>query len=231
MGKKLLILVFLGLTLNCPVKSQNMELFIVSKKKAGPINLDNEIFVGYGIGTLYLFSGMVNHDYSTDYYNQDDYGSASIPDIHSIGTFSIGYNRILNRIIMVGFTGSYLQCNYTRNFNEIDNSWEVDYTENLLNGMAKITFNYLNKPMIRVYSGIGLGITVDLSSARGQWWGVLGGFQSPKETDKRILPAGQLTFLGVRFGRNFGGFCEFGIGTNAIISAGLSYQFVSNRSK
>jgi len=84
----------------------------------------------------------------------------------------IGYNRMVNRVVMVGFIGSYFNVNYstTYAYNGYSNSYvgTVDYNDNLLNGIARITFNYVNKPLVRVYSGFGMGITVDLSNGQGR---------------------------------------------------------------
>lgn len=133
----------------------------------------------------------------------------------------IGYDRMLNKIIMIGFVASYINCNYKRTYTDWDGTHlgEATFNDNLLTGIARVTFNYVNKPIIRVYSSIGMGITIDLSKVQGDMP------QSIEETERKILPAGQLTFMGVRFGRSFGGFCEFGIGTNSIITAGFNYQF------
>lgn len=190
-----------------------------NSKKPDQSQLPNDLFVGYGIGSLLIFTGTINHSYDiyTESYNYKE------SDIQSAGTLMIGYNRMINKVIMIGFTGSYLNLHYTRNYpvDEYNNVYEgtVNFNDNLLNGMAKVTFNYVNKPMVRVYSGIGMGITIDLSNAQGTKAG------DELEKAKKILPSGQLTFMGVRFGRTFGGFCEFGFGTNSIINAGLNYQF------
>jgi len=197
--------------------SQKTEQDVVRSTKKDQSKLYNDVNIAFGIGTLYLFTSQVNHSYDS----YDSYSSQRT-DINSIGTFMIGYNRMLTKGIMVGFVASYFNCNYKRTY--VDNYGshyigEATFNDNLLNGIARVTFNYVNKPVVRVYSSIGMGITVDLSHVQGDQAG------SVKETERKILPAGQITFMGVRFGRSFGGFVEFGIGTNAILTGGLNYQF------
>jgi hypothetical protein len=186
-------------------------------QKTDQSTLFNDVNISYGIGTVYLFTNEVNHSYET--YNS--YYSSKRTDINSPGTFMIGYNRMMNRIIMIGFVASYINCNYKRTYTNYDGSplGAATFDDNLLSGIARITFNYVNKPIVRVYSSVGMGITVDLSKVQGDLPA------SVEETERKILFAGQITFMGVRFGRALGGFCEFGFGTNSIITAGFNYQF------
>jgi hypothetical protein len=186
-------------------------------QKADQSTLYNDVNISYGIGTIYLFTSEVQHSY--DYYNS--YYNYKQSDINSMGTLMIGYNRMLNKVIMIGFVASYMNCNYKRTYTNYDGSslGEATFNDNMLSGIAKFTFNYVNKPIVRVYSAAGMGITVDLSKVQGDLP------QSVQESARKILFAGQVTFMGVRFGRSFGGFCEFGFGTNSIITAGFNYQF------
>jgi len=221
MKKVLLLAIGAIIILSVSVNGQNSDQPAGIKKKADQSKLYNEVFAGYGIGSLYIFIDKVNHSYS-GYPSTESY-NASTTDASSAGTFMMGYNRMLNRVVMIGFSASYFNVNYSTKYSADEYSpgyvGTVDYNDNLLNGMAKFTFNYVNKPMVRVYSSVGLGITVDISTAQGRNAGDL------KQTAKKILPSGQLTFMGVRFGREIGGFCEFGFLTNSIISAGINYQF------
>jgi hypothetical protein len=92
----------------------------------------------------------------------------------------------------------------------------ITVNNNLIMGIARVTFNYVNKPVIRMYSGIGIGLTINLSSVK---------LNGQTDHDRKLLPGGQLTLMGLRFGRAFGGFVEFGFGTYGIVNAGLSYKF------
>jgi hypothetical protein len=195
--------------------SQEAEQDIMKSTKKDQRMLYNNVNFAYGIGSLYIFTSEVNHSYSYDNY----YYSGPRSDINSIGAFMLGYDRMVSKVVMVGFVASYINVHYTRVYTSTGGGYQgkATFNDNLLNGIARITFNYVNKPSVRVYSSVGMGITVDLSNVEAP------GIE--EESDRKILPAGQVTFMGVRFGRSFGGFCEFGIGTNSIISAGLNYQF------
>jgi hypothetical protein len=89
--------------------------------------------------------------------------------------------------------------------------------DNLMSMIARIKFAYVNKGAIQVYSGVAIGITVDLNKVTFK-----GG---PELTDKNLRPAGEVVLMGIRGGRKLGGFLEFGFGTNGIVKAGVSYKF------
>lgn len=88
--------------------------------------------------------------------------------------------------------------------------------DRLITGIARVTFCYLSKPMIRMYSGIGIGLTIDFGRATAD---------GAVTTERKLWPGGQLTLMGLRVGRAFGGFLEFGFGSYGIMNAGLSYKF------
>jgi hypothetical protein len=213
--KKLYTLgIILFLILSISLYSQNSEQ---SPGKSRQINdqsqLYNDVNSGYGVGSLYIFTGEVSHSYN----NYSGYGTRS--EINSVGAFMIGYNRMVSKAVMVGIVASYINVHFTRPYTGSTTGYQgkATYNDNLWNAMARVTFNYVNKPIVRIYSGAGMGITVVLSNVEAPG--------KDREKERKIYPAGQLIFMGVRFGRTFGGFCEFGIGTNSIISAGLNYQF------
>lgn len=173
----------------------------------------NEIYVGYGALSLFYFTGNLDHNYDDPYYNDYDNADPSSP-----GTFVIGYNRQLNKIVSIGVVLSYMHTNNTFKYHDYNTS--VYYTgtnhEYLLTEITRVTFSYLNRPSIKVYSGVGMGVTIDLNEAT---------YEGTTLKDRKILPAGQLTFIGIRFGKAFGGFLEFGVGSNGIMQGGLSYRF------
>jgi hypothetical protein len=161
--------------------------------------LYNDVFAGYGLGSLYFWS------------NQDDSRSYAAP-----GTFFIGYQRSLGKVISVGFQASFTPINSEYKSTNSYNYYYSEKTDNYWQGIANIKFSYLNKPMFRMYSGVGLGVTMDYYTET---------VNGTTTKGQRLLPAGQMTFLGFRVGRALSGFGEFGIGTNGIIIVGMSYRF------
>ena len=206
MKKTTLLLLLLAVAALAPDYSFSQESPSLSRP--------NEIYAGYGALSLFYFTGNLDHNYNYEdsYYHDYDNEDPSSP-----GTFFIGYNRQLNKIVSIGAVLSYMHTNNTFKYRDYNTS--VYYTgtnhEYLLTEITKVTFSYLNRPSLKVYSGVGMGVTVDLNEAT---------FEGTTQKDRKILPAGQLTFIGIRFGKAFGGFLEFGVGSNGIMQGGLSYR-------
>ncbi len=168
----------------------------------------NEFYGGYGTGSIYYFTGNINHHFDNGMYEYQE------SDPNSIGSFFVGYNRTLNRVISLGFAFCYMNFSHTGKDHETQQSYKI--VDNFYTGITRVTFCYLDKPIIRMYCGVGIGISVILGNTT--WKG-------EDYTDRKILPAGQLTLFGIRVGKALAGFGEFGVGTNSIIQAGISYRF------
>jgi opacity protein-like surface antigen len=177
----------------------------VKNGKKNQVDLYNDFYISYGTGTLYYFID----------------NEAMTANTLS-GTFLAGFNRSINSVIAVGFQLSYTCIGRSETIEYYNYPYPYpttiknDMTDNLWQGMANVRFRYLNNPTFCMYSGIGMGVTMDYyqktedgTTSKGQ----------------KLLPAGQLTLLGFRIGRALSFFGEFGIGTNSILSAGVSYKF------
>jgi hypothetical protein len=188
--------------------------------------LFNDFYLGYGAGSIFYFTGRMKHSdsYPTEWdsYNGNllstTYGVPS-----SFGTITFGYQRCLNRVVSLGIMFGFQDFYYTGDAIEENHQNGVpSYTPHniknndiLLSGSARVLFSYVNKPSIRIYSGVALGITVDFGRAT---------FDDQEYADNKLWPGGQLTLMGIRYGRAFGGFFEFGFGSYGIINAGISYK-------
>jgi hypothetical protein len=168
----------------------------------------NDISVSYSAGSIFYFTGNINHpDYPSEFYDDDS-------DPHGFGAFALSYHRKMNNVIALGFNFSYVNL-----WHDADDyssmSTSQTYYDNLLNMLASVRFMYVNKPTFTMYSGICFGMTMDFGKTT---------FLGKDYTDRKLYPGGQLTLMGIRVGRAFGGFAEFGIGTLGIATAGLSYR-------
>ena len=175
----------------------------VGQDKKDQLELYNDFYISYGTGTVFYFipnEGM-------------DANSLS-------GTFLVGFSRSINKVVAVGFQLSYTiiersGTEYTYDYLN-NTSYKVEMTDHLWQGIANVRFRYLNTPSFCMYSGIGMGVTMDYYQKTDN---------SGSTKKQKLLPAGQLTLLGFRVGRAFSFFGEFGIGTNSILNAGVSYKF------
>ncbi|MDP1624054.1 MAG: hypothetical protein Q8M08_17150 [Bacteroidales bacterium] len=192
-----MMLLFAGVTTmfgqpaEAPIKKNQTDLF-------------NDFYISYGTGTLYYFienEGMEAKNLS--------------------GTFLVGFSRSINKLIAVGFQLSYTNIDrtgidYLYSYQQTVSYTNTKMTDNLWQGIANVRFRYLNTPAFCMYSGVGMGVTMDYYHKT---------VDSVASNGQKLLPAGQLTLLGFRFGRAISFFGEFGIGTNSILNAGISYKF------
>ena len=171
----------------------------VKKPKKDQAELNNDFYASYGTGTIYYF--IENEGIKANYLS---------------GTFLVGFCRSLNPVIAVGFQMSYTNIGRSEGSYGYPGSYTTQMTDNLWQGLANIRFRYLNKPSFCMYSGIGMGVTMDYYQKT---------YNSVTSKGQKLLPAGQLTLLGFRVGRALSFFGEFGIGTNSILNGGVSYKF------
>jgi hypothetical protein len=175
------------------------------KEKPDQKVLYNDFYVSYGTGTLYYFIDHMNMQGNT-----------------LSGTFQAGYSRSITDLIAVGFQLSYTNIGRTEEVYDYSSSYyppatyNNSMTDNLWQGIAQVRFRYLNKPAFCMYSGIGMGVTMDYYTKN---------VNNVETKGQKLLPAGQMTLLGIRAGRVVSFFGEFGIGTNYILNAGVSYKF------
>ncbi len=171
--------------------------------KKNQSDLPNDLYVSYGTGTIFYF------------IEREDLKANSLS-----GTFLVGFSRSLNKVIAVGFQLSYTKIGRSGTSYDYSSSYPNSYTheitDNLWQGIANVRFRYLNTTSFCMYSGIGIGVTMDFYDET---------YNNTNSTGQKLLPAGQMTLLGFRVGRALSFFGEFGIGTNSIINAGVSYKF------
>ena len=89
--------------------------------------------------------------------------------------------------------------------------------------MPQAKFIYLNRPTVRLYGKLGLGVVKYFGFDRRNWDSVDGDVQF---YDNSFTPGIQSAPFGIELGRKFFGFAEIGVGTlYRGISAGLGYKF------
>ena len=91
-------------------------------------------------------------------------------------------------------------------------------TERHLMFVPTVRFTYLNRPLVRLYSSIGVGIGFCSERTRN----VDGRLEFSENS--RFCPA-EVTFLGVSVGRRLFGFAELNVGSLGCCSAGIGYKF------
>lgn len=175
-------------------------------------NGKNEIRLGYGILTgpemanslmsiwpaigMEIFKDTIK-DYTCSFY----------------GTPFFEYHRFLKPWVSLG--GS-LSFNPISTAITSTNKHEFTYNYYLISIMPKVTFYYLNKGIVSMYSGLEAGGSLILWKDR-QGCTTL--------SDQGFTMAFQVTGFGVRVGKDIGGFMEWGIGFRGVVNFGLSARF------
>jgi hypothetical protein len=222
MKKTFIILLILSISFPY-LFGQNAGTKETKSTKRSQTELYNDFYAGYGALSIFYFTGRMKHSSGfpteTSHYDGYYYYSPEYTDPTSPGTIYLGFARSLNRVVSVGFLFGYQDLKYTESFTKSSTDptvYQIKADDQLLTGIARVTFCYLNRPTVRMYSGIGIGLTIDFGKANGD---------VDSKTERKLWPGGQLTLMGLRFGRAFGGFVEFGFGSYGILNAGLSYKF------
>ena len=81
--------------------------------------------------------------------------------------------------------------------------------------MPSVRFTYLNRPWVRLYSSVDVGVGFFLSSTGG----------SDGESGNKALFAFNITPIGVSVGKKFYGLFELNAGYDAIVKVGIGARF------
>ncbi|PLX04999.1 MAG: hypothetical protein C0595_01245 [Marinilabiliales bacterium] len=173
---------------------------------------NNDITISYGLFAPDQFmnveSSMLNKQFEDMRYVRDDFSS--------IGNIFLAYRK-LNRAetVMWGVT-----LGYGSNKSKIYyiGQYAGELNRKFFTVAAEMQYRYVNRGIIQVYSGLGLGLTYGQETLSKS-------AIHPEESNGTIIrPAYQLNVAGVRIGNKFAGFIEFGYGCKGILNFGLSIQ-------
>lgn len=128
-------------------------------------------------------------------------------------TFILSYTQELKRWLGISLSASYHQ-NFRREYDMTSDKMTGKYKEDHFSIFPTIRFTCLNKPIIRIYSAVGIGLRMERSgwTQRGQY-----------DTENELEP--QITFFGISVGKELFISCELGIGQAGLISVGGGYRF------
>jgi hypothetical protein len=128
------------------------------------------------------------------------------------GAFGLGYNYYITPRWSLGGMANYHGFRTTILF---DNGSSAFLKDDFYTFHVRTDIRWVNQPMVQMYSGIGMG---------GTWW--KSGYDEPKVN---FINTGffnmQVTPIGMRVGKQIGGFIEFGLGSNGLLVGGISGKF------
>ena len=136
----------------------------------------------------------------------------------SMGVLLINYRHMLrNEFVFLGVSAAYSSSS-----SEIYNvgQFEGDLDRQFITAAIEAEFRWVNLNMLQVYSGVALGYTYATESLTPP-----AESGAPDESGNISTVAYQLNGAGIRIGRKFAGFIEFGYGFKGIVNVGFSAQF------
>ena len=152
---------------------------------------------------LWWFSPLDRYN-SGKYYHGDKVSTEAI---------TISYAREMKRWLTISINASYFGV-YQKE-REISTDKVTDkYSKHRISLYPMLRFTYLNRPMIRLYSSVGLGLGVTKE-----------GWSYNDRYDQFTEFSGQLTFFGVSVGKKLFVSWEVGIGDMGYLTMGGGYRF------
>jgi hypothetical protein len=121
-----------------------------------------------------------------------------------------------NELFLWGITAGY-SSSASKIYNV--GQYEGELNRQFITVALEWEYRYVNQGPIQVYSGLGLGFTYATEELTPP--SELG---VERDTGNISTFAYQLNAVGVRIGKKFGGFAEFGYGYKGIINLGFSVQ-------
>jgi hypothetical protein len=173
----------------------------------------HDIQVSYGLFHPDQFqsveSDMLNERYPTKRYVRDEYSST--------GSIFLTYRHMFrNELFLWGITAGY-SSSASKIYNV--GQYEGELNRQFITVALEWEYRYVNQGPVQVYSGLGLGFTYATEE-----------LTPPPElgveaaTGNISTFAYQLNAVGIRIGKKFGGFAEFGYGYKGIVNLGFSVQ-------
>ena len=203
--KKILFILSLGLLLfTSPVQAQkpHSDLYNELGVNAGPVSL----LGGFVFGTVDFFSALGSGL------------SHKAMDVRSYGAYGIHYYYQVAHWCQVGFKTNLEGHKIIRYSDTLRTSIESVDRDFLLSVMPSVRFTYLNRPWVRLYSGVDVGVGFLLSDRNSS-------SKDENSDNGNIFCAFNITPIGVNVGKGFYGLFELNAGFDSIIKVGIGARF------
>lgn len=218
------ILVAMALILGVAASAQQLDEqpSLELSRKSG-INDKHEFRLTVGITPIYEtdffvmvddYEPAINSRYPNMIYPDDLYYRGPLK---TSGGYSLSYMYSPLRWLSVGLYAGYVS-QWQNNLLRASRSVVSTTTERHLMLVPTVRFTYLNRPIVRLYSSIGIGVGFCRERTRN----VDGHLEFSENS--RFCPT-EVTLFGVSVGRRLFGFAELSVGSLGVCSAGIGYRF------
>lgn len=209
----------------------------------------NDITVSAGpfSGPNFVFSYYINDIIA----NTQAAGRVAVEDVSYVGSYSFNWHKQLKSFLAVGLKATYEKnsCNLYSTDTRPAVVAAVGGTHafvghsdiHLATAMASVQFTYVNKPLVKVYSGIDLGVGLGIWKRSEVWDKDVPQVAQDADpelkrvveirdkynngTDLYFLPAFDITPIGVKVGTRVYGLAEINIGLDALVKVGIGVRF------
>ena len=168
--------------------------------------------------------GLIENPFKDDDVVPIDLNGRTLTDRYRLGrysygdrirtqAFSLGYTQELSQWLSLGMQAAYSGVFQDQRLADTGITTDRRYTHRFALYPA-VRFTYLNRPIIRLYSGAGLGV--------GMKW-ERDFFEH--EARYRVFPTGQVTFFGLSVGKQLFANWELGYGVKGYLTFGMGYRW------
>ena len=207
---KRLIILLIATIAAISASAQNLEPQENSKRNKLPFTQQHEVRVSAGISPMFTISNMYDYVPSPYYVPRIIDGPT-----YTTGAINLSYAYRFRRWFDLGLLLSY-NCEYKRQFNALSGDYLHRKYQHNITIMPTIRFTWLNRKWVRMYSSLGMGMTINTTSTTG----------SGGSTDGNSYAfAFQCSYLGLTVGRSLFGFAELGFGPKGVAIFGMGYRF------
>ena len=196
----LVVLLCSGVSAQNPHSDLHHELGI----NAGPVSLAGSFLYGT-IGFFNALGGSIGHQ---------------AVDMNLYGQYSLHYYYQVAPWCQVGVMGSTECAKVTRFSDTLRTSVTSIDRYAIVTLMPSVRFPYLNRPWVRLYSGVDLGCGYFASDSRSGK-----SSESDDSSGNNFLVAFNVTAFGVNVGKGFYGLFELNAGYDAIVKVGIGARF------
>jgi hypothetical protein len=171
----------------------------------------NEIYAGYGAVPL------IQAEEMSWYFMFSPVFTYEMKNIGLTGVFFAGYNYKLSKLISVGVVGGYVGS--TMEFTSIINPMKkLTMTFNHYLVLGRMDIHYTGDNIVDLYSGISIGYWNETQSGKTD-------LNNPEISESSVHLGPHINLLGIKVGKEFGGFAELGLGVSGTINLGLFGRF------
>lgn len=187
----------------------------------------SELRIGYGNFPALIYNGLFSSPPEGEWWHFFDVpemlppmGDATQMTFYSgrlvaAGTFALNYTYRVNRWFEFNVTASCAPA-FGRMYDWQTRESVGNYSVSYFSLLPSARFVWLNRPLVRLYSGISLG-----AAFREDRWSA----GSDRGVSREFVPGISVTWFGLTVGKRVYGFAELNSGVTGFCQAGIGYSF------